>query len=68
MILKMNLERLEIPHMAQNVGETGCVKTLRNKRKRYILIANSSKNVKHTTRGQFGGGVDESPPFVKLGR
>lgn len=27
MILKMNLERLGIPHMAQNTGETGYVKT-----------------------------------------
>lgn len=67
LILKINPERLGIPHMAQNVRETGYVKTLRNE-KRYVLIANSSKNVEHTTRGQFGGGVDESPPFMKLAR
>lgn len=30
----MNFERLGIPHVAQNVGETGYVKTLRNKRKK----------------------------------
>lgn len=30
---KKNLKRLGIPHMAQNVGETGYVKTRREKKK-----------------------------------
>lgn len=64
----MNLERSGIHHMAQNVGEIVYVKkNMKKQKKKMHPNFNISKNVKHTTQGQFGA-VHESPPLMKLER